>query len=312
VKAAGASTTRVQDPQTERPSRVGLIAGWGDYPLVVAEALKEQGRGVCCLGVIGHADPQLAELCDEFHFSGLARFGRTIRYFKRQGITEATMAGKIFKVRLFRRFGWLRHLPDLRTVRMFFHHFWTRQKDCKDDTLLRAIVDEFAAEGILFRPATDYAPELLVTGGRLTRGTPSEKQWKDIRFGWQVAKELGRLDIGQSVAVKNQTVLAVEAIEGTDACIRRAGELCRSGGFVVVKTAKPQQDMRFDVPTIGLGTLQTMLESGATVLAVEAERTIILHEAELIELANHNRLVIVALRHPGDNSIDDSSSAAAA
>jgi len=312
VKTTGVSATRVGDPQAERPSRVGLLAGWGDYPLVVAEALKKQGRSVCCLGVIGHADPRLAELCDEFHFSGLARFGSAIRFFKQRKITEMTMAGKIFKVRLFRRFGWLRHLPDLRTVRMFFHHFWTRNKDCKDDTLLRAIVDEFAREGINFRPATDYAPQLLAGRGAITRDGPSENQWKDIRFAWRVAKELGRLDIGQSVAVKNRTVLAVEAIEGTDACIRRAGELCTAGGFVVVKTAKPQQDMRFDVPTVGLGTLQTMLESGAAALAVEAERTIILDEAELIESADRNRIVIVALRHPGDNSIDDSSPAAAA
>ena len=135
---------------------------------------------------------------------------------------------------------------------MFLPHFWTRKKDCRDDSLLRAIVDEFAAEGIRFAPATDYAPELLVGQGQLTRRGPTAWQQKDIEFGWKMAKEMGRLDIGQSVAVKDQAVLAVEAVEGTDECIRRAGELCRAGGFTVVKVAKPQQDMRFDVPTIGL------------------------------------------------------------
>ncbi len=288
-------TPHTGDTPADRARCIGLIAGWGAYPLVVADALRKQGYHTCCLGVIGHADPRLAELCDDFRFRGLAKFGSAIRYFKRHGVTEAMMAGKIFKVRLFHRGGWLRHLPDLRTIRMFIPHFWTRRKDCNDDTLLRAVVDEFAREGIRFGPATDYLPELLVKPGQLTRGGPSESQRKDIEFGWRIAKELGRLDIGQSVAVKNQAVLALEAIEGTDACIRRAGSLCRAGGFTVVKTAKPRQDMRFDVPTIGLRTLKTMIEAGGKVLAVEADRTIILDQPELIDFANRNRLIVVAL-----------------
>ena len=226
---------------------------------------------------------------------GLAKFGAAIRYFKRHGVTEATMAGKIFKVRLFQRFAWLRHLPDLRTIRMFIPHFWTRQKDCRDDSLLMAVVDEFASEGIRFSPATDYAPELLVKPGQLTRRGPSAWQQKDIEFGWRMAKEMGRLDIGQSVAVKDQAVLAVEAVEGTDQYIRRAGTLCRAGGFTVVKVAKPRQDMRFDVPTIGRGTLETMLEAGAAVLAVEAGKTILLDQAEVIAFADCHELVIVSL-----------------
>ena len=133
-------------------------------------------------------------------------------------------------------------------------------------------------EGIRFAPPTDYAPELLVKAGQLTRRGPTAWQQKDIEFGWQMAKEMGRLDIGQSVAVKDQAVLAVEAVEGTDECIRRAGALCRAGGFTVVKVAKPQQDMRFDVPTIGLGTLETMHAAGGKVLAVEAGRTIFLDQ----------------------------------
>jgi hypothetical protein len=208
------------------------------------------------------------------------------------------MAGKIFKVRLFHRFSWLRHLPDLRTIRMFVPHFWTRKKDCRDDSLMMAIVNEFAAEGIHFAPATDYAPELLVPGGRLTRRGPTAWQQKDIEFGWRIAKEMGRLDIGQSVAVKDQAVLAVEAVEGTDECIRRAGALCRAGGFTVVKVAKPRQDMRFDVPTIGLLTLETLHAAGGKVLAVEASRTIFLDQAAVIEFADRKGLVIVAIADP--------------
>jgi UDP-2,3-diacylglucosamine hydrolase len=277
--------------------RIGLLAGWGRYPLIVAEALRRQGYETYCQAVAGMADPRLAEVCDHFRWSGLARFGKAIRYFRRHGVTDATMAGKIHKVVLFQPWTWLRHLPDLRTIRMFIPHFLTRRKDCKDDTLLNAVVEEFAAEGIRFAPATDYAPELLVKPGQLTRRGPSAWQSKDIAFGWTIAKEMGRLDIGQSVAVKDQAVLAVEAVEGTDQCIRRAGALCRAGGFTVVKVAKPQQDMRFDVPTIGLGTLQSLIEAGGRVLAIEARKTILLDEPEVLEFADRHKLVIVALEN---------------
>jgi UDP-2,3-diacylglucosamine hydrolase len=280
---------------SQQPKRIGMLAGWGRYPVVIAEALRRQGYETYCLGVVDHADPALAGVCRDFQWSGLAKFGGAIRYFKRHGVTEATMAGKIFKTRLFQRFAWFRHLPDLRTIRMFLPHFWTRQKDCRDDTLLTRITDEFAAEGIRFAPATDFAPELLVPPGPLTRRGPDAGQEKDIAFGFRAAKELGRLDIGQSVAVKNETVLAVEAVEGTDECIRRAGTLCKAGGFTVVKVAKPQQDMRFDVPTIGLNTLQTMAEAGAAVLAVEAGKTILLDREEVLEFAERRKIAIVAI-----------------
>ncbi len=285
--------TKTGIPNT--PRRIGLLAGWGRLPLCVAEALRRQGCEVYCLGTIGHADPALAEVCHDFHWLGLAKFGSAIRYFHRHDVTEIMMAGKIFKVRLFQRWSWVRHLPDLRTIRMFLPHFWTRKKDCRDDSLLGAIVEEFAAEGIHFAPPTDFAPELLVKEGQLTRRGPTAWQQKDIEFGWKIAKEMGRLDIGQSVVVKDQAVLAVEAVEGTDECIRRAGVLCRAGGFTVVKVAKPQQDMRFDVPTIGLGTLETLQAAGGKVLAVEAGRTIFLDQEAVIGYADRQGLVLVAL-----------------
>jgi DUF1009 family protein len=293
------------------PGRIGMIAGWGRYPILVAKALKRQGYQIHCLGVVGEADPALAELCDDFRWSGVARFGAAIRYFQRAGVTEATMLGKIHKTVLFQPWRWGRILPDLRTIRMFLPHFLTRNKDCRDDTLTGTVLAEFAAEGIRFRPPTEFVPELLLGEGLLTERTPSAWQQKDIRFGWTIAREMGRLDIGQSVAVKDQAVLAVEAIEGTDQCIRRAGELCPSGGFTVVKVAKPQQDMRFDVPTIGLGTLQSMVDSGAKVLGVEAHRTIIIDHDEVIEFANRNKLVIVSMEDPHAQSSDRSQTSAA-
>jgi DUF1009 family protein len=287
--------------------RIGLLAGWGRYPFVVAEALRRRGCRTFCLGVAGQADAALAGVCDDFQWIGLARLGQAIRYFKRQGITRATMAGKVHKKVVFQPWLWVRLLPDLRTLRALAPHFLTGRKDCRDDSLLRMVVDEFAADGIQFAPATDFAPELLARPGQRTRRAPSARHWRDIHFGWKIAKELGRLDIGQTVAVKNQAVLALEAVEGTDECIRRAGGLCRAGGFVVVKVAKPQQDMRFDVPTIGLGTLQTMVQAGGRVLAIEAGRTILLEEPCLIDYANRNKLVIVALEDafvspPGRNA----------
>lgn len=275
---------------------VGLVAGWGRYPIVIAQALKQQGVRVVCLGVKDHADPELRAWCDEYRPIGVARLGAAIRFFKRHGVTRATMAGKIHKVLLFQRFYWLKHVPDLTFVRTFYPHFITMTRDRKDDTMLGTIVDAFAQHGVDFAPATDFFPELLVKQGQLSGPRLTAGQQKDIEFGWQLASEMGRLDVGQSVAVKGRAVIAVEAVEGTDACIRRAGELCPAGGFTVVKVAKPQQDMRFDVPTVGLGTLRTMVAAGAHVLAIEADRTILIDQPEFIRFANEHRISVVAVR----------------
>jgi DUF1009 family protein len=275
--------------------KMGLVAGWGRYPLVVAEAIRRQGHRVFALGVKDHADRALAELCDDYREVGLAKVGAALRYFRRHGVTRATMAGKIHKVRLFQRFHWIKHIPDWRSVRTFFPHFAARTKDRRDDTLLLAVVEAFAEEGIHFAPATDFAPELLVKYGLIAGRPLNRAQQQDIAFGWEIAKELGRLDCGQSVAVKGRAVLALEAVEGTDECIRRAGRLCTEGGFTVVKVAKPQQDMRFDVPTIGVGTVETLAQAGGKVLAVEAGKTIVIDEPQVAELARKKKITIVAL-----------------
>jgi len=282
-------------PQSPLPAKVGLIAGWGRYPLVVAQTLAARGVQVYCLGIKDHADPLLRDVCHEFDWTGLAKVGRVIRFFRRRGVEQVTMAGKVHKVRLFERFAWLHHLPDWRGVLTFYPHVITRRKTMQDDSLLTAIVEMFARSGITMKPATDFVPELLVKLACLTDRGPSSAQQHDIEFGWKLAKEMGRLDIGQSVAVKGRSPLAIEAIEGTDECIRRAGTLCKAGGFIVVKVAKPQQDMRFDVPTIGLGTLETLVAAGGKVLAIEAGRTIIIDQPHVIEFANRHKIVVVAL-----------------
>ena len=282
-----------------RTPRIGLVAGWGRFPVLVAQSLKERGFEVHCVGLWGYADPVLAQVCDGYLPCGVARIGRQIRYFRRLGITQATLAGKVFKDRLlFGRWGWLSLVPDLTTIRAFFPLFIQGRKDRRDDTLLAVVVDQFARRGITMAPATDFAPQLLARAGQLTRRGPSAAQEQDIAFGWQLAKEMGRLDIGQSVAVKGRAAIAVEAVEGTDACIRRAGELCPQGGFTVVKVAKPQQDMRFDVPTIGLMTIESLAAAGASVLAIEAGKTIVVDEAEVIALADQHGLAIVSRERP--------------
>lgn len=279
----------------EIPERVGLIAGWGRYPIYLAEALKNQGTKVFCLGIVNHSDPKLKDICDEWAPLGLGRLQTAFRFFKKHGLTEGSMAGKINKKLLLDPFLVWKQLPDFYTIKTFFPMFMTRNKDCKDDTLLFAVVQAFAQNDINLLPGTDLVPELLVKRQKLTRRGPTAAEWKDICFGWPMAKELGRLDIGQSVCVRNQAVLAVEAIEGTDECIRRAGALSPAKGFTVVKVAKPQQDMRFDVPTFGLLTLQTMYESGARVLAIEADKTIFIDRQDVVDFANLHNIVIVAV-----------------
>jgi UDP-2,3-diacylglucosamine hydrolase len=281
--------------QNCKPSKVGIIAGWGDYPVMVAEVLRRNGIKTVCVGLIDHADPALAKVCDEFRWIGVAKIGGVARYFKKHDVDCAVMAGKVFKVKLFEPRAPLKLVPDWRTIRIFWSHFVTAKNDRKDDTLLLAIVDAFEADGISILPATDFAPELLVKFGQLSRLRPSRAQLKDIEFGWQLAKEMGRLDVGQCVAVKDRACLAIEAIEGTDECIRRAGSLCRAGGFTVVKVAKPQQDMRFDVPTVGVGTLESMVATGGKMLVVEAGKTILLDEPKFLEFADRNKLIVVAL-----------------
>ena len=283
-------------PSPSPSSPIGLIAGWGRYPVVIAQSLKAAGHPVHCVGLRNHADPLLKEICDGYYPSGVAHVGHHIRYFRRRGITQATMAGKVFKHKvLFGRWGWLSLVPDLRTIKMFFPLFIAGKKDRQDDTLLTVVVEEFARCGITLAPATDFAPDLLVKPGLLTRRPPTAAEQADIEFGWRLAKEMGRLDVGQSVAVKGRAVIAVEAIEGTDECIRRAGQLCPQGGFTLVKVAKPQQDMRFDVPTIGLGTIESLLSAGGKVLAIEAGKTIVIDQDQVVQLADKHGLTIIAL-----------------
>jgi DUF1009 family protein len=274
------------------PRSVGLLAGAGRFPIAFAEAARAQGHKVWGLGVVDMFSDELADKCHEFSTVPLGKLGRAIRHFRRSGVEHVVMAGKIHKTVLFHPFRLFRLLPDWRALHMWYRY---ARENRSDDTILLAIIREFARDNIHFASALDYCPELLVDHGFLTRRKPSPSQWQDIHFGWDMAKAMGKLDVGQTVCVNDSAVIAVEAIEGTDECIKRAGQLCRRGGFTVVKVAKPQQDMRFDVPTIGMETIQTMHESGARVLAIESNMTIMLDQPEVAALADKFGITIVAM-----------------
>ena len=283
-------TTSFDNPNQQK--RIGLLAGGGRFPIAFAEAARKQGYYVYGLGVMGMAPPELADICSRYQTAPLARLGKAIRLFNAAKVSNVVMAGKIEKTVLFQPYRWLRLLPDWRTIHMWFRY---ARENRKDDTLLLAVIREFERDNIQFESALDYCPELLVKHGFLTRRKPSPTQWQDISFGWTLAKEMGRLDIGQSVVVNDMAVVAVEAIEGTDECIRRSAKLCKRGGFTVVKVAKPDQDRRFDVPTVGLQTIRTMHAAGGRVLALENGATIMLDQEDVVSLANKLGIAIVSL-----------------
>jgi DUF1009 family protein len=270
---------------------IGLIAGAGRFPFAVVEKARQAGTPVVCVGLVGMADPALAALCSEYRPLGRISLGFIIRTFRRGGVRRWTMAGKVYKHHYFRPWRIFRLLPDWRALRLWYLR---NRSDHRDDSLLLALIREFEDAGLQCVSALDLCPELLVRPGVLTKRPPTEVELADIEYGWVLAKETGRFDVGQSVMVREKTVLAVEAIEGTDEAIRRAGTLCRRGGFVVVKVAKPQQDNRFDVPTVGIDTIETMRAAGARVLAIEANRTILLDEAETIARADRYNMTVVA------------------
>jgi DUF1009 family protein len=275
---------------------IGLVAGWGRFPVEVAQALVRSGRRVACVAIRGHASNDLESICDHVLWLGVGKLGGHIKYFRRSGATEVTMAGKLFKADLL--YGgslWLRHFPDLTCLRTFGPHLLGRRRDARDDSLLMAVVNAYQRVGIRIQPATDLAPELLVKRTQLTGGVINSALQSDIQAGWRIAKQMGGMDIGQTITIKDGTVLAVEAIEGTDACIERTGSLCKRGGWTMVKVSKPEQDMRFDVPTIGPQTIRRVHSSGGKAIVVEADKTIIVDREETLRAAKEAGITLVAV-----------------
>jgi hypothetical protein len=272
---------------------IGLIAGQGEFPLLVLRGARAAGHRVVVVGLAGQWEPAVRTDADAFYECGVARLGKWIRIFRREGAAQAIMAGRVRKSRMLDRpywRQWLAYLPDWTSIKVWYF----RATDRRNDTLLRAVADEMHRRGVELIDSTTYCPDALATDGLLTTRRPTAAQEADADLGWRVAREMGRLDVGQSVAVKDKDVIAVEAIEGTDAMIERAGSLCPNGGWTLVKVAKPNQDMRFDVPAIGVETIRRLAAFGAAVLVIEAGKTLLLQRDEAIAAANDLGIAVLA------------------
>lgn len=283
-------------PATEKLPPLGLVAGWGRFPLELAEHVRAGGREVVVAAIKAHADEALRPLAREMRYFGVAKLGAQLRFFEQHGVREVLLAGKLFKDRiLFHGWGWVGHFPDLTCWGALYHSFISGRADQRDDTLLGAIVGTFAKRGMTVLASSAVAPALMAEEGILSRRAPTRRESADMVFGWQIAREMGRLDIGQSVIIRDQTVLGVEAIEGTDALIARMPAVCPRGGFTLVKVAKPQQDMRFDVPTIGLRTIEHLHRAGGTAIAIEAGKTIFVDREQTLRRADQLGIALVSL-----------------
>lgn len=230
-------------------------------------------------------DPRIAELASSIEWISVGHLGKLIRFFRKEGVEQAIMAGQVRHVQIFR----LSALPDLRMARML-----ARLKRRNTDALIGAVASELESEGIRLIDSTTYLQPLLAREGVLTRRAPDKNEQADMDYGREVATELARLDLGQTIVVKNQAVVALEAMEGTDATIRRAAELVRGRPLTVIKVAKPNQDMRFDVPVIGLQTIETLVACHVTAVSLTADKTLIFDRQETLEAANRHRIAIVA------------------
>jgi DUF1009 family protein len=266
----------------EKTEVIGIIAGGGQFPLMVADSIKKQGHRVVAVAHQDQTDPELAKKVDQIVWIRLGQLGQLIKALKKHGVQKALMAGTIAKRLMFKI------KPDLKGLALasklaIFH----------DDGILRSLARELEKEGISIVSATAYIPELLSPAGCLTKRKPTRKEKEDIEFGWRIAKELGKLDIGQCVVVRRGTVLALEAMEGTDETIIRGGKLAREKA-VVVKVSKPNQDLRFDIPSVGLNTIETMAKVKASVLALEAGKTLMFDKSKMIELANRSGIAILS------------------
>ena len=264
--------------------KLGIIAGDGRFPVLLAEAARDNGYTIIAVAHTGLSTQDIEKIAERTYWIHIGEISRLIDIFKQEGISEAVMAGGVSKKFMFRD-----AKPDLRALSLLF-----KIKDRKDDTLLRALAEELRKEGIMIHEATAYINSILVEDGTLTKRRPADDEWNDIEFGLEIAKDIGRLDIGQCVVVKNRAVLAVEAIEGTDEAIRRGGRLA-NGGAVVIKVCKPGQDIRFDLPTVGPTTINSMREVDARTLAVEAGMTIMIDKDDMIRSADEAGISIVGI-----------------
>lgn len=265
--------------------KYGLIAGNGRFPFLVLQGARDSGVEMVVAAIKEETAPEIESEGARVEWLSVGQLGRLIRFFKSEQVTHAIMAGQVKHHQIFR----LNALPDLRMIRLL-----TRLSSRNTDSLIGAVADELAREGITLVESTTFLAPLLAAQGVLTRRAPTKEELSDIEYGLGIAREIAGLDLGQTIAVKDRAVVAIEAMEGTDAVILRAGDVTRGRAFVVIKVAKPNQDMRFDVPVIGLPTIEGMHRAGATVIHITAEKTLLFDQAELIASADRRQIAIVA------------------
>ena len=263
---------------------IGLIAGNGRFPLIFAQTAKREGVRVIAVAHRGETDAAIDGFVDAVTWVRVGELGKMIRTFRDAGVRRAVMAGGLSKAGVFRG-----GRPDLRGAM-----FLARLRSFRDDSLLRAVAGEFESDGIAIVPSTMFLSTIVAHQGRLGGVAPKRRDWRDIAYGFRLAKELGRFDAGQSVVVRGGVALAIEGMEGTDACIRRGGELGH-GGVIVVKVSKPGQDLRFDVPAVGPVTIASMIAAKASVLALESESTILIDRESMLANADRAGIAVVGV-----------------
>jgi hypothetical protein len=263
--------------------RYGLIAGNGKFPFLVLEGARRAGAEVAVAAIREETDPEIEKVAERVKWVGIGQLGKMIRFFKREGVEKAIMAGQVKHIQIFSG-----ALPDVRMLKMLLS--LPRRNT---DALIGGVAAELAREGIELIDSTYFLKDQLPAEGVLSKRSPSSAESADIEYGLEVAREIARLDLGQTIVVRARACVAVEAMEGTDETVRRAGRLAR-GRLTVVKVAKPNQDMRFDVPVVGLPTVETMVEAGATCLCLTAGKTLMFDREEMLRFADRHRIAVVA------------------
>lgn len=264
------------------PMNYGLIAGNGQFPFLVVDGARMAGVSMSVVAINEETDPRINEIAENIIWVGIGQLGKMISFFKKHGVEKAIMAGQVKHVQIFSG-----ALPDLRMVKML----WNLPRR-NTDALIGGVADEMAKEGIELIDSTYFIQDKLAPHGVLSKRRPTDIEIGNIEYGLHIAGEIARLDLGQTIVVRAKACVAIEAMEGTDATISRAGELA-NGKLTVVKVAKPDQDMRFDVPVVGVPTIKTMIAAGATCLSVTASKTLIFDREEMLQMADKHKICIV-------------------
>ena len=260
----------------------GLIAGNGSFPLLVIDGARRAGVSLSVVAIKEETDPSIGEFTGNVVWVGVGQLGKMLSFFKKANVEKVIMAGQVKHVQLFSS-----AIPDMRMVKML----WNLPRR-NTDALIGGIADELAKDGIELIDSTYFIKDMLAPDGLMTKRKPTDMELENIDYGLHITSETARLDLGQTVVVRAKACVAIEAMEGTDATIKRAGELA-NGKLTVVKVAKPDQDMRFDVPVVGVSTIETMIAAGATCLSITTNKTLIFDRDEMISLADKNKIAIV-------------------